>query len=163
MKIKLLLLAFTCFLSFTSCSDDDSLPNNTLAGDNGFEFEKTAYFTDLVFIDEDNNIFLSNQNISTRSSPEGHYVMFSTQNGNLNELTYTVGQNLENCNALVSGRLQDGVLQGDDVLGQENTEEGFMRIVNFNNFDQSIDIIFEFTRKDGKLVSGNYTGSFQRL
>ena len=44
--------------AFISCSDDDSVPNNALAGENGFEFEKTAYVTDLVFIDEDNNILL---------------------------------------------------------------------------------------------------------
>ncbi|RMB57379.1 hypothetical protein EAX61_11575 [Dokdonia sinensis] len=163
MKSKLLLLAFTCLFAFTSCSDDDSVPNNTLAGDNGFEFEKTAYITDLVFIDEDNNIVLSNRNLTTEGDEEGHFVIFSTKNGNLNELTYTVGQKLEKCNAIVSGRMENGVVQGADVLGQENTEKGFMRIVNFNNFDQEIDIIFEFTRTDGKLVSGSYIGNFQRL
>lgn len=163
MKSKLLLLALTICIAFTSCSDDDSVPNNTLAGENGFEFEKTAYITDLVFIDENNNIVLSDQNLTNTDTAEGHFVMFSTQNGNLEKSTYSVGQKLEQCNALVSGRLEDGILQGADVLGLENTEKGFMRIVNINNFDQKINLIFEFTRTDGKLVSGSYDGNFQRL
>ena len=68
------------------------------------------------------------------------------------------------CAAIVDGVWNNGNIEsGDNILGEENADAGFMRIVHFDAIDEEITIIFEFTRKDGKLVSGSYSGNFTRL
>jgi hypothetical protein len=161
-RIQFLLLAFA--VAFASCSEDDSVPNNTLAGDNGFEFNRTAYVTEMVYITEDNEIIFSSRDITNGSAVQVDVASFTTLNGELTEKTYGVNNGLTSCAAIVEGTWNNGEVQdGDNILGEENAQGGFMRIVHYDAFDKDIKIIFEFTRKDGKLVAGTYTGGFTRL
>lgn len=161
-RIQFLLLAIA--VAFASCSEDDSVPNNTLAGDNGFEFNRTAYVTEMIYVTNDNEIILTSRDISGGAAIQVDAASFTTLNGNLSERTYNVDNGLTSCAAIVEGVWNNGMVEsGDNILGADNADNGFMRIVHFDDIDQEINIIFEFTRKDGKLVSGTYAGNFIRL
>lgn len=164
MKAKLQFLILAVAIAFASCSEDDSVPNNSLAGDNGFEFDRTAYVTEMIYITDDNEIILTSKDISEGGVVQVDAASFTTLNGNLSERTYSVNNGLTSCAAIVEGVWTNGAVEsGDNILGVENAEAGFMRIVHFDAIDQEINIIFEFTRKDGKLVSGTYSGNYTRL
>lgn len=164
MKANLQFLILTVAIAFASCSDDDSVPNNTLAGDNGFEFERTAYVTDMIYLTNDNEIILTSTDITGGDAKEIDIAIFSTLDGDLSERTYGVGSGLTSCAAIVKGDWNNGIVErGDNILGLDNTDHGFMRIVRLDDIDQEINIIFEFTRTDGKLVSGSFSGTFIRL
>lgn len=164
MKAKLQFLILAIAISFASCSEDDSIPNNTLAGDNGFEFERTAYVTDMIYLTNDNEIILTSRDVSNGTTIQLDAARFGTINGDLSEKTYAINVGLMSCAAIVDGVWNNGNIEsGDNILGEENADAGFMRIVHFDAIDEEITIIFEFTRKDGKLVSGSYSGNFTRL
>lgn len=164
MKAKLQFLLLVIAIAFASCSEDDSVPNNTLAGDNGFEFERTAYVTDMIFLTNENEIILTSTDITNGTTAQINVASFTTLNGDLSEKTYEVNDGLTSCAAIVEGVWNNGnVENGDTILGQENADTGFMRIVELDEIGQEIHIIFEFTRTDGKIVSGSYTGNFTRI
>lgn len=164
MKALLRIFVLGIFVMLTSCSDDDSVPNNTLAGENGFEFDRTAYVTNMIYVTNDNEIILSSTDIRDGSALQVDLASFSTRNGELTERTYTVDNDLIRCNAVIEGVWSNGgVEDGNIILGADIAEAGFMRIVHFDALDQQIDVIFEFTRNDGKLVSGSYSGNFTPL
>ncbi len=164
MKALLRIFLLGIFVMFTSCSDDDSVPNNTLAGENGFEFDRAAYVTDMIYVTDNNDIILSSRDIRSGNALQVDLASFSTLNGELTERTYTVDNDLIGCNAVIKGVWNNGgVEDGNIILGADIAEAGFMRIVHYDALDQQIKVIFEFTRNDGKLVSGTYSGNFTPL
>ena len=164
MKAKLQFLILAAAIAFASCSEDDSVPSNTLAGDNGFEFERTAYVTNMIYLTNENEIILTSRDITNGTTLQIDAASFTTLNGDLSERTYEVNKGLTSCAAIVEGVWNNGnVENGDNILGQENAYIGFMRIVKLDEIDQEINIIFEFSRTDGKIVSGSYAGNYTRI
>ena len=164
MKALLRMYLLGLMLVLASCSEDDSVPSNSLAGDNGFEFDQTAYVTDMIYVTDTNEIILSSRDFRNGNTVAINAATFSTLNGELSERTYTVDNDLIRCNAVIEGVWNDGAVEdGDVILGADISQTGFMRIVHFDALDQQIKVIFEFTRNDGKLVSGTYSGNFTPL
>ena len=163
MKKLLQLCVIACCVVFASCSNDDSTPNTALEGQNGFEFDKTAYTTEIVYVTPSNEIILSSKQIADMDTAFAvNYAKFATQDEILSERTYSVGTTLSQCTAIRLGNWENGNLEsGDTILGEENVTAGFMRVVEMDRIAQTIDLIFEFQRQDGKLVAGQYRGNFE--
>jgi len=164
MKATLQLLALALVITFTSCSQDESVPNNSLAGENGFEYNRTAYLTDYIYVTQNNDIVLSSKSIPTtgRSVSNVDFAKFSTNSGTLEKRTYNVGSTLTSCTAVGQGIYTNGAIEnGLDILGESNAVGGFLRIVNIDRISKKIDIIFEFQRTDGELVAGTYSGAYE--
>lgn len=163
MKSQLHLLLGLCLLICISCSDDDTVPNNSLAGANGFQFNNIAYITDNIYITQDNDILLSSRQVS-----EGLFVeeidiaSFSVSGNTLLEKSYNFGQDLTRCIAVTSAQWNEGTIEeGESILNEDTALSGFIRILDIDPPRREIEIIFEFERTDGELVAGSYVGTYQ--
>jgi len=158
-QLQLLTLAVLCL--FASCSNDET-PNTTLAGENGFEVNSTAYITDFIYVTPSNEIVLSSVNLDNGPVEGANIVKFVTSDPNLSEITYNVRESLLECTAIVDATWENGnILPGRRILEEDQVITGFMRIVEIDRILQEIDIIFEFQRSDGQLVAGTYEGNYQ--
>jgi len=158
-QLQLLTLAVLCL--FASCSNDET-PNTTLAGENGFEVNSTAYITDFIYVTPSNEIVLSSVNLDNGPVEGANIVKFVTSDPNLSEITYNVRESLLEYTAIVDATWENGnILPGQRILEEDQVITGFMRIVEIDRILQEIDIIFEFQRSDGQLVAGTYEGNYQ--
>ncbi len=163
MKSQLHLLLGLCFAICISCSDDDTVPNNSLAGENGFQFNNVAYITDNVYITQNNDIILSSRQVSEDLFIETiDIASFSVSGNTLIEKSYNFGEDLTRCLAVANGQWNKGnVEEGQNILNEDTALSGFMRILDIDPPRKEIEIIFEFQRTDGKLVAGSYVGTYQ--
>ena len=159
-KVQLLAFAMLC-LCITSCSNDET-PNTTLAGENGFEVNSTAYITDFIYLTSNEEIILSSRSLASGTTDGLNIVRFKTIDQSLTEITYTVDENLIECTAAINAIWEDGsIIGGQSILEEAQVVSGFMRVIDINRALQQIDIIFEFQRADGELVAGTYQGNFE--
>lgn len=162
MKKYIYYTALTCLLAFTSCSVEETVPNNTLGNENGFQYNSVAYITDMVYVTPQGEVILSNSNLSDDgSASDVDVAVFKTTENNLLERSYYVGGDLTNFVTVANGNLNQGeVTDGDFILDQDNVSSGFFRIVSVDRNKKEIHIIFEFQRTDGDLVAGSFNGNY---
>ncbi len=163
MKSQLQFLLGICLITFLSCSTDDSVPNNALAGENGFQFNSTAYITNTVYVTVDNEVILSNQFLTDDGSAENaDFASFTTTTNTLDTKSYHVGEELSSCLTVTEGKIQQGnITTGQIILGENNVASGFFRVLSINRVRKEISLIFEFQRTDGELVAGSYNGNYE--
>ncbi|MGY6648290.1 hypothetical protein [Wenyingzhuangia sp. IMCC45574] len=160
------------FAILSSCAvDDDSKTNNT--NGNGFHFNDSFFVTDKAFIKDFNTtdnetsdiaIVLSNIDPS-RSTPkwgEVNYVYFALTAIDLEALSissvpkYTIRENADFNNF--------SILAGNTILKYNDPRVGNIAtssLLTINSIsNNSIDLIYEFTKPSGEIVSGQYKGTY---
>ena len=170
-KLNLLIGILTAFI-ILSCSSDDNGDQPT-ANQNGFNFNGTFFSTQYAFVSDENiaddtpsdiSIVLSNVNpLQTSVSSGVNYVFFDfeaveLEPGTITEFPdYRILENANLSNFEISG--------GNTVL--DDTQSGFMTTsssVTINSISNiNIDFDFSFTREDGQVISGNYSGTYVDL
>ena len=166
---KISILLFCALLVFSCSSDDDeNVENNN--SNNSFTFNGTSFNLSNVFLNDENTtddnssdiaIIMSNINLLTESQPNGvNYVYFDFQGveletGTINNIPdYTILENASFTNSEIEN--------GNTIL--DDTVSGFMATnttVNINSLSSNqIDFDFSFTREDGEIITGNYSGNY---
>lgn len=168
-KISILLLS--ALLVF-SCTSDDSNENNNgnNNSNNGFTFNGMSFSVSNVYINDENTtnnnpsdiaIIMSNINLLIDSQSNGvDYVYFDYQGVGLETGTLT---NISDYTILENASFENSEIEsGNTIL--DDTESGFMATsttVNINSLSSSqIDFDFSFTREDGEIINGNYSGNY---
>ena len=166
---KISILLFCALIAFSCSSDDDNNEGNNNSN-NAFTFNETSFNISNVFLNDENTtdnnpsdiaIIMSNINLLTESQPNGvHYVYFDFQGveletGAINNISdYTILENASFTNSEIDN--------GNTIL--DDTLNGFTATnttVNINSLSSSqIDFDFSFTREDGEIVTGNYSGNY---
>lgn len=166
---KIPILLFCILLAFSCSSDDDNNEGNNNSN-NAFTFNGTSFNISNVFLNDENTtdnnpsdiaIIMSNINLLTESQPNGvNYVYFDFQGveletGVINNISdYTILENASFTNSEIDN--------GNAIL--DDTLNGFMATnttVNINSLSSSqIDFDFSFTREDGEIITGNYSGNY---
>ena len=166
-KISILLF---CALLIFSCSSDDGEDIENTNSNNSFTIDGTSFNLSNVFLNDENTtddnpsdiaIIMSNINLLAESQPNGvNYVYFDFQGveletGTINNITdYTILENASFTNAEIDN--------GNTIL--DDTANGFMATntsvtINSLSSDQ-IDFDFSFSREDGAIITGNYSGNY---
>ena len=155
---------------FSSCSSDNDNSNPSNENENGFSYDGTFYSTQFAFIIDKNtvddtpsdiSIILSNVNLyETEQSSGINYVSFNFDAVNIETVTittfpvYRISENED---------LNDFYLSGGNTI-LDGIESGFMATstsVTVNSIsDTNIDFNFSFTREDGEVITGNYSGLY---
>ena len=167
--IKNLILLFTISLVFSCSSDEDNIEENNNPT-NSFTFNGTSFSVANVFLNDENTtdnnssdiaIIMSNINLLTESQPNGvNYIYFDfqgveLQTGTIRNISdYTILENASFINSEIDN--------GDIIL--DDTVSGFTATnttVNVNSISSSqINFDFSFTREDGQIITGNYSGNY---
>lgn len=168
---KISILLFTVLLVFSCSSDDDNDNGNNST--NAFVFNGTTFSVTNVFLNDENTvdnnpsdiaIIMSNINLLTDSQPNGvNYVYFDFQGIELETGTIT---NISDYTILDNSSFTNSEIDnGNTIL--DDTESGFTAtntIVNINSFNTTqINFDFSFTREDGKIITGNYSGNYTNI
>lgn len=168
---KISILLFTVLLVFSCSSDDDNDNGNNST--NAFVFNGTTFSVTNVFLNDENTvdnnpsdiaIIMSNINLLTDSQPNGvNYVYFDFQGIELETGTIT---NISDYTILDNASFTNSEIDnGNTIL--DDTESGFTAtntIVNINSFNTTqINFDFSFTREDGKIITGNYSGNYTNI
>lgn len=168
-KINLTYLGLLLLLITFSCSSDDDNSGNT-QNINGFTFNGTFYSVPQVYINDENiidnnpsdlTIIMSNVNLLTANQTSGvnfvymDYTGTTFETGSITSLPdYRIIENA-GINAL---EISGGTTLLDD---NENGLTANVTLLTINSISPtSIDFTFSFTREDGEVVSGNYSGSY---
>ena len=166
---KISILFFSALLAF-SCSSDDSNDNKKNNSNNEFTFSEMSFSVSNVYLNDENTadnnpsdiaIIMSNINLLTDSQPNGvNYVFFDFQGVELETGTLT---NISDYTILENASFENSkIASGNTIL--DDTENGFMATittVNVNSLSSTqIDFDFSFTREDGKIIKGNYSGNY---
>jgi hypothetical protein len=166
---KISILLFCALIAFSCSSDDDNNEGNNNSN-NAFTFNGTSFNISNVFLNDENTtdnnpsdiaIIMSNINLLTESQPNGvNYVYFDFQGveletGAINNISdYTILENASFTNSEIDN--------GNTIL--DDTLSGFMATnttVNINSLSSSqINFNFSFTREDGEIITGNYSGNY---
>jgi hypothetical protein len=166
---KISILLFCTLIAF-SCSSDDDNNEGDNNSNNTFTFNGTSFNVSNVFLNDENTadnnpsdiaIIMSNINLVTESQLNGvNYVYFDFQGvqletGTLNNISdYTF---LENA-SFINSEIDNGNIILDDTVS------GFIATnttLNINSLSSSqIDFDFSFTREDGEIITGNYSGNY---
>jgi hypothetical protein len=166
---KISILLFCVLMAFSCSSDDDNNDGNNNSN-NAFTFNGTSFSVSNVFLNDENTsdnnpsdiaIIMSNINLLTESQPNGvNYVYFDFQGveletGTINNISdYTILENASFTNSEIDN--------GNTIL--DDTLNGFTATnttVNINSLSSSqIDFDFSFTREDGEIITGNYSGNY---
>ncbi|NRA93667.1 MAG: hypothetical protein HRU26_13490 [Psychroserpens sp.] len=168
MKQFKLVLTLVLSLVVLSCSSDDDSSNDDIQ--NGFSFNGIFYGTNFAFVGDENtiddtpadiSITIANENpfITSAAFPV-HTVFFSFEAVDLEPGTITV---LSEYNGIINATLDDFDLDdGQSIL--EDFEGGLQAsatTVTINSVsDTNISFSFSFTREDGEVLSGNYSGTY---
>ena len=169
---KFTILLFCALIAFSCSSDDDNTESDNNSN-NAFTFNGTSFNVSNVFLNDENTtdnnpsdiaIIMSNINLLNESQPHGvNYVYFDFQGVELQTGTIT---NISDYTILENASFVDSEIDsGNTIL--DDTENGFMATnttVNINSLSASqIDFDFSFTREDGQIIVGNYSGSFNDI
>ncbi|MBD0831646.1 hypothetical protein [Aestuariibaculum sediminum] len=172
-RIRLVVL-FTITIFITSCSSDDN-GDNPNQSKNEVTFNGTTYDITTAWINDENtttndpsDIGISLFNKTTSEINSGNdltnitFIYFDFTEVDLQEKTYTEiwDYDFSINGTLISGEFTPGTVflsDGDsnlDIYASSST-------VTINNLtDTTVDLTFSFTRKDGKVISGNYSGNY---
>jgi hypothetical protein len=166
---KFTILLFCALIAFSCSSDDDNDGNNN-NNTNAFLFNGTSFNITNVFLNDENTtddnpsdiaIIMSNINLLTESQSNGvNYVYFDFQGVELETGTIT---NIPDYTILENASFENSeIANGNTIL--DDTENGFMATnttVNINSLSSTqIDFDFSFTREDGEIITGNYSGNY---
>ncbi len=167
---KISILLFSALLVFSCSSDDDNNNGDINNNTNAFVFNGTSYNVANVFLNDENTtdnnpsdiaIIMSNINLLADSQSNGvNYVYFDFQGVELETGTIT---NISDYTILENASFQNSEIDnGNTIL--DDTVSGFMATsttVNINSLSSSqIDFDFSFTREDGEMINGNYSGNY---
>ena len=167
---KISILLFSALLVFSCSSDDDNNNGDINNNTNAFVFNGTSYNVANVFLNDENTtdnnpsdiaIIMSNINLLADSQSNGvNYVYFYFQSVELETGTIT---NISDYTILENASFQNSEIDnGNTIL--DDTVSGFMATsttVNINSLSSSqIDFDFSFTREDGEMINGNYSGNY---
>ncbi|NQY04842.1 MAG: hypothetical protein HRT68_01235 [Flavobacteriaceae bacterium] len=165
---KLFIVVLTAIFIFSCSSDDDNSNNNQNV--NGFTFNGTFYSAPQVFLNDENTtdnspsdlaIIMSNVNLLTANQNSGvNFVYFDFNGVTFETATVTV---IPDYNIIENGAISNlQVTGGTTVL--DDTQSGLTATstsVTINSFTaSSINFTFSFTREDGEVITGNYSGSY---
>ncbi|WP_225037370.1 hypothetical protein [Winogradskyella sp. SM1960] len=166
---KFTILLFCALIAFSCSSDDDNNEGNNNTN-NALTFNGTSFNVSNVFLNDENTtdnnpsdiaIIMSNINLLTESQPNGvNYVYFDFPGVELQTGTIT---NISDYTILENASFVDSEIDsGNTIL--DDAENGFMAtntILNINSLSPSqIDFNFSFTREDGEIITGNYSGNY---
>ncbi|MFL0354788.1 hypothetical protein [Xanthomarina sp. GH4-25] len=171
--MKKLNLLFGLFIGLTilSCSSDDENNNeseNQIKG--GIQIGEVFFETPYVYINDeninDNNpsdlaIIMSNKYLLVDNIESGinymyvDYLGVDFESGQKELLDYRITENASRVNNLIEG----GVRLLEDNFGSDLNATEISFIIN-SITTQTIDFQFSFTREDGELISGYYSGDY---
>ena len=169
-----LLTFFTVLISFISCSSDDN-PDNPNQSKNQVTFNGNAYSITSAWINDENtatndpsDIGINLFNKTTAEINSGNdltnitRIYFDFTEVDLQEKTYT---EILDYDFSINGTLIDGVFDPGTILLSDNDSNSDIyassSIVTISNLTETtVDLSFSFTRKDGKVISGNYSGNY---
>ena len=164
---NILILLFSALLAF-SCSSDDSNENNN--SNNEFTFNGMSFSISNVYLNDENTtdnnpsdiaIIMSNINLLTENQSNGvNYIYFDFQGVELETGALT---NISDYTILENASFENSEIDnGNTIL--DDTENGFMALsttININCLSSNqIDFDFSFTREDGEIINGNYSGNY---
>ena len=156
------------FITLSCSSDDDS--NNGTENSNGFSFNETFYSTQFAFVNDENivdntssdiSIILSNVDLFQTTQSSGvNFIFFdfkavTIETGTITEFPdYRILENADLNNLQVDG--------GNTIL--DDTQNGFMTTASsvtiYTISETNIDFDFTFTREDGEIINGRYSGAY---
>lgn len=169
-KLKLI-IGFSIAILFSSCSEDTEPIIQTV---NGFNYKDSFFSVDKAFIKDfniiDNEpskiaIVLSNVDPSRTTPKWGgvNYFYFAFEASNVIEGTitpvpeYSIRENADFDNF--------SILAGNTILRHNDPRVSNIAVsslININSISiDKIDLDFEFTRPDGEIITGSYTGTYE--
>ena len=165
-KLNLFALISIIFIFFSSCSNDNENNNS----ENRFTFNGTSYIISNVYLNDENTtdnnpsdiaIIMSNINLLTDSQPSGvNYLYFDFQG-----IEPAIGSitNIQDYNIIENASYENSEI-GNGTTILDDSEIGYTATntsVNINSISSNqIDFDFSFTREDGEIINGNYSGSY---
>ena len=169
-KMKLCYGILIGLMMFSSCSSDDDNGNSPNENQNGFEYNGTFYATQFAFVSDENivddtpsdiSIILSSVNpFETDQSSGLNYVFFDFEAVNLDAGTIT---SFPDYRILENAELNFLDISGGNTI-LDDTENGLMATsssVTINAVSNTnIDFNFSFTREDGQIIHGGYSGTY---
>lgn len=167
---KFTILLFCALIAFSCSSDDDDNDGNNNNNTNAFLFNGTSFNITNMFLNDENTtddnpsdiaIIMSNIDLLSQSQANGvNYVSFDFQGVELETGTIT---NIPDYTILEDASFENSeIANGNTIL--DDTTSGFMATnttVNINSFNSTqINFDFSFTREDGEIITGNYSGIY---
>ena len=166
-----LILHLIPLLFLTACSSDDNNIEGNNNSTNSFTFNGTSFSVANVFLNDENTtdnnpsdiaIIMSNINLLTESQPNGvNYVYIDFQGVELQ--TGTIVNNISDYTILENASFINSEIDNGDII-LDDTVSGFTATnttVNVNSISSSqINFDFSFTREDGQIITGNYSGNY---
>lgn len=168
MKKLNLLFGILIGLSIISCSSNDKNDENLIKG--GIQIGDVFYETPYVYLNDeninDNNpsdlaIIMSNKYLLVENIESGINYMYidyfgiDFESGQKELLNYRITENASRVNNFIEG----GVRLLEDNYGSDLNATQISFTIN-SITTQTIDFQFSFTRKDGELISGYYSGEY---
>jgi len=172
--IKLAVL-FTATIFISSCSSDDNSDNNQNEPENGITFNGTSYSIITAWINDENtttndpsDIGFNLFNKTTADINSGNdltgitAIYFDFSEVELQETTYTdildydisINKTLTNSNYTPGTVLLSDDDSNSDIYASSST-------VTINDLTATtVDLTFSFTRNDGQVISGNFSGNY---
>ena len=169
-KIFILLSIFTVLNSCSSNDDNEPAPNPTL---NGFNFNGSFISTNNAFVNDENiadnqpsdiAIILSNVNLLEVNQNSGvSFVFFDFQGVDLQPGTIT---QILDYRILENASVNNSIVENGTILLDDN-ENGLTATntsITINTVSSNqIDFNFSFTRVDGQIINGNYSGEYRNI
>jgi len=173
-KLKLIVVLLIS-ISFNFCSSNDET-EPVIDTTNGFVFNGDFFSVDNAFIKDDNivdntpaniSIVLSNVDILSENPKSGgvnyfHFAIEATTvvTGTISPVSiYTLRENTNYNDLLIT----DGntILGHDDARIKNRAVSSSITIHSITT--NEIDLDFKFTREDGKIITGNYSGNYTNI
>ena len=165
---KISVLLFSVFL--VACSSDDSSENSN---QNGFTFNGTFYEIETVYINDENTaddtISDIGFNLVNKTDSEIYSgndlddlmsFYFDFQAVNLEETTYT---DILDYDALINASLINNTIVGGTQILSDNEISLQANDINITIHDitsTTVNFTFSFKRTDGKIIAGQYDGTY---
>ncbi|PHR68801.1 MAG: hypothetical protein COA67_12145 [Lutibacter sp.] len=168
MKKLNLIIGFLIALSIISCSSDDNKEESQNQG--GILIGNIYYDTPYAYINDENTlnsnpsdlaVILSNKELLPDNIDSGINILYvdyrgvDFEVGSKDLLNYRITKNASRVNGLIQGgeRLLEDNFNSDVNATQINFKINSISSTN-------IDVEFSFTREDGLLISGSYSGTY---
>ena len=168
---------FFCLLTalmILSCSTSDENEDQPSTDQNGFEIENTFFSTSIAYINDENTdddqpsdlaIILTNKDLLNNTNIESglNYLYIDFSGVNFDAGSKTIRDYRITENASYNGSIiEDGNTILDDSFESGYNATASSLIINSVS-STSIDFDFSFTREDGEIISGGYSGAFTDL
>ena len=154
-------------LIILSCSSDDNSNNENI---NGFEIEGSFFETSIAYLYDENisndspndlAIILSNKSLLNGDINSGLTFFYLDFNG----VDFQVGtKEVLDYRILENATLSNDLVQGGNTILDDDDNSGFnatlSKLIINSISSTNIDFEFSFTREDGEVISGNYSGTY---